>query len=289
MGVVLDDSPGERVLLYGADGSVLRKVVVDSSGHLQVDTLTSALPSGAATEVTLAEANARLGDEVGPAAGTVNKQLADLLTELASVLDAAARLYGYDGAAWQALQVQNAATPNLRVGLFQAANQAGVVQSNADGGDATWYGLQAVARLYGFNGSTWDRLRTFDTGILQVAQSFTDAFTQAAEGSYAPHAKTARWTYTVPAGRRGIFDYVCCRADSTAALGDGVSGIDFTPSGGTARTLCLVESNTTDRRAAMVHVECHAEAGDVFTGWTFLAGATSRWLGVNAWFRELTL
>lgn len=36
MPVVLDNDPGERVLLYGADGATLRKVVVDSSGRLRV-------------------------------------------------------------------------------------------------------------------------------------------------------------------------------------------------------------------------------------------------------------
>jgi hypothetical protein len=36
MSVVLDDDTGERVLLYGADGSTLLKVVTDSSGRLVV-------------------------------------------------------------------------------------------------------------------------------------------------------------------------------------------------------------------------------------------------------------
>ena len=36
MPVVLDNDAGERVLLYGADGATLRKVVVDSSGRLVV-------------------------------------------------------------------------------------------------------------------------------------------------------------------------------------------------------------------------------------------------------------
>lgn len=170
MGVVLDDSPGERVLLYGADGSTLLKVVVDAAGHLQVDTLTSALPSGAATEATLAEANARLGDEVGPAAGSVNKQLADLLTELQSVLDAAARLYGYNGAAWANLLVESAASPNLRVGLWDGASRAQVYNGATEPMSASDQGVETISRLYALAAAGWRRLRIDGGDHLYVNQ-----------------------------------------------------------------------------------------------------------------------
>lgn len=50
-GVVIPDPRGGHVWVYGVDsaGNPV-KVLVDADGHLQVDTLTSALPTGAATE-----------------------------------------------------------------------------------------------------------------------------------------------------------------------------------------------------------------------------------------------
>ena len=50
-----------QVFNYGKDGSTYRPMTVDSSGHLQVDVLSTALPSGSATEATLAAAEVHLG------------------------------------------------------------------------------------------------------------------------------------------------------------------------------------------------------------------------------------
>jgi hypothetical protein len=44
------DQATDSILVYGFDGSANQKVLVDASGHLQVDVLASALPAGAATE-----------------------------------------------------------------------------------------------------------------------------------------------------------------------------------------------------------------------------------------------
>lgn len=126
MGVVLDDSPGERVLLYGADGAVLRQVVVDAAGHLQVDVL--------------------------------------------SALEAVARLYGYDGTDWQNLLVESATLKNLRVVIGRGDTLAHVAQHNADGLGQTDVGLMVEAFLRGFNGTTWDRLRSDALRHLYVNQ-----------------------------------------------------------------------------------------------------------------------
>tara|TARA_B100000073_G_scaffold348419_1_gene367122 strand:- start:839 stop:3013 length:2175 start_codon:yes stop_codon:yes gene_type:complete len=48
------DAADDSVLVYGFDGSSNQKITTDANGHLQVDVLSSALPSGAATEATLA-------------------------------------------------------------------------------------------------------------------------------------------------------------------------------------------------------------------------------------------
>lgn len=68
--------------LCGHDGTVWIKALIDADGHLQVDAVSSGLPTGAATEATLAELSARVGDETSPAAGSVNKQLETLLTAI---------------------------------------------------------------------------------------------------------------------------------------------------------------------------------------------------------------
>lgn len=57
---------------------------LDSQGtdEIDVNVELSVLPTGAATETTLDEIMDRLGDESSPAAGSVNDQLADILTAL---------------------------------------------------------------------------------------------------------------------------------------------------------------------------------------------------------------
>jgi len=47
------DAADDSVLVYGFDGASNQKIATDASGNLQIDVLSSALPSGAATESTL--------------------------------------------------------------------------------------------------------------------------------------------------------------------------------------------------------------------------------------------
>jgi hypothetical protein len=59
--VVTTLSPSSSsVLIYGFDGLLNQKVKVDAAGELQVDVLSSALPTGAATETTLALINGKI-------------------------------------------------------------------------------------------------------------------------------------------------------------------------------------------------------------------------------------
>lgn len=85
-GVTLEvnlDNANDDVLIYGNDGITNRVIKTDAAGELQVDVLSSALPAGAATEVTLAAINAKLtdGNDIGDVtinntagAGAVNIQ-----------------------------------------------------------------------------------------------------------------------------------------------------------------------------------------------------------------------
>lgn len=85
---VFDFPPKGHVGLLAYDGETEKWTFVAGAenGMLSVTVLSSALPRGAATETTLLELHDRVGDETSPAAGTVNRQLADSLTELQSLL-----------------------------------------------------------------------------------------------------------------------------------------------------------------------------------------------------------
>jgi hypothetical protein len=52
MSVVLDGNPGERVLLYGSDGAIIRRVVVDSQGRQVI------VGTGTSGAVTVAQSDA---------------------------------------------------------------------------------------------------------------------------------------------------------------------------------------------------------------------------------------
>ena len=192
MGVVLDDSPGERVLLYGADGTVLRKVVVDSSGHLQVDALSSALPSGAATEakqdtqitalqliddlrndlaaVATDKLRTSVIDSALPSGAATEATLSTINTNLISELTRLCKLYGYDGAAWQTLLVESAANPNLRVGLWDGARRAQVYDGATEPMGTSDQGVETIARLYALASDGWRRLRMDGAYHLYVNQ-----------------------------------------------------------------------------------------------------------------------
>lgn len=100
---------GDLAGLCGHDGTDWEKVKINASKQLEVEVKTLADPSnldiaisalrdaivGTGAEIgnlgeletLLTEIQARLGDETSPASGTVNKQLADILTELEAKLE----------------------------------------------------------------------------------------------------------------------------------------------------------------------------------------------------------
>lgn len=61
------DHTTDSVLIYGNDGTTDRKIKTDASGNVQVNVLSSTLPSGAATEATLSAINGKLvsGTDIG--------------------------------------------------------------------------------------------------------------------------------------------------------------------------------------------------------------------------------
>ena len=189
--------------LMGWDAPDWRNVVVDAAGHLQVDVLTAALPTGAATAANqVTEITAlQLVDDLRNALGSVNTD--DLQVDIKDIAEGEIKLYAYDGAAWQTLLVESNVLKNLRVRLYDGAN--GVDSTLMDGNDVqaavrglpirsglmvwvsgsndwknvvspgytgdgtTGYTMVPIAP-WGFNGATWDKLRTYGTGILKVGK-----------------------------------------------------------------------------------------------------------------------
>lgn len=202
------------------------KVLVDSEGHLQVDTLSSALPAGAATEdkqdniivhlATIAgfddymtdnmglQIRGRIGATIGPAAGSTNALLRLIEADTGSIEAALGQCYGWVGDVWYHLLVESAADPNLRVKLYDGANgidsdaipayptisgrgiltlaqlfaKSGVSVYAIDAGNlaadnvaTSGIGLNVRCFLHGFDGSKWDRLRTYGAGILKVGRA----------------------------------------------------------------------------------------------------------------------
>jgi len=82
--------PGRQAGMCFHDGSVWRKAKGDAEGHAQVDVLSSALPTGAATETTLSSLLTELQQKL---------ETADLLIEAAKQLAVAG--YVFDGTTWQ--------------------------------------------------------------------------------------------------------------------------------------------------------------------------------------------
>lgn len=148
---------GQMLWGYDGDAKEWRRVIVDASGHLQVDAL--------------------------------------------SVAEHSVDLYGYDGTNWQTLLVESSAFKNLRVKLYDGAGGMGsvynaltmpyatrglpvyaalmandgsllrildVTYSSADARSPNFNALFTHARLEGYNGATWDRLRVDASKNLMV-------------------------------------------------------------------------------------------------------------------------
>jgi hypothetical protein len=75
MATLQGDVLGALITILGYDGTNFRAVRIDTDGHLQIDGLSLALPTGAATEATLGSVKDRIGDISSPAEGSVNYQL----------------------------------------------------------------------------------------------------------------------------------------------------------------------------------------------------------------------
>lgn len=258
--------------IYGWTGTAYDKVLIDAAGHLQVDVLSTALPTGAATETTLDLVRAELDGIEGllagglpsaldtdtlkvteqtPITGFATEVTADLIRAeldgiegllaagLPSALDTdslkireqgtpSVHLYGVSGSTWYNLLVESSTNPNLRTKLYDGATaiascpyattrpvgqQLNVAAQlfayytstlayaircellNTDAHSTARTGLDTWACLAGFDSSAWDRIRTYETGILKVGRAEIGAalVRKTSAGVVATGAKKLMW------------------------------------------------------------------------------------------------
>ncbi len=132
-----------------------------------------------------------------------------------------------DGSLFQALLVESASNPNLRVSLFGGSNIVRVADYNNDGLAAAHQGLDTGSRQIEFNGTSFDRIR--------------HSFNQSAAGVNSNGAGTTLSLATTPLSKFTII--VLLTIGSAAYVVDlegQVNGIGWVPLG------TLSSSSTTD-------------------------------------------
>lgn len=86
--------PAKGQAVAGSDGTNARLLKTDSDGHVQVDVLSSALPTGAATEVTLAAVAGYLDTEIAAIVSATSSILAAIDTEVGAAASSLSLING---------------------------------------------------------------------------------------------------------------------------------------------------------------------------------------------------
>ncbi len=123
-----------------------------------------------------------------------------------------------DGSLFQALLVESAANPNLRVSLWQSTAPLSIQQTSGDSVSVTQAANMARSAQYEFNGTAWDRVR--------------HSFNQSTAGVNSNGAGTALSLATTPMSRFTII--VLLTVGSAAFVVDlegQVNGIGWVPLG----------------------------------------------------------
>ena len=90
---------GKPIVILGTDGTDLYGITVDIAGHLQVDVLSNALPTGAATEATQGSILAQLDAKTSTLAAESGGNLASIKTAIEKIDDIALetnKLFGFN-------------------------------------------------------------------------------------------------------------------------------------------------------------------------------------------------
>ena len=152
------------------NGTAWASALVDGSGHLQIDALTSGLPTGAATATNqLTEITAlQLIDDLRAALQSVAGD--EIRVNIAKVGGGTVTpdgtfilpvsLYAYGSAAADtALLAESATYKTLRTSVWSGGAQATMGRANADGTDQDAWGLHVYSNTLVSNGVSVDRLR----------------------------------------------------------------------------------------------------------------------------------
>lgn len=153
------------ILAWDSVNERWQAVYVDASGNLQVDVVASGLPSGAATaakqlpdghNVTVDNASLAVTGTFYPETQAVS---------VASLPASGAQLYCYDNGSWIPVATSNDDAGNPIVAIGRGANVAQMGNIGGDGVATTIKVMFTGGVLYGFNGTTWDRLRCDDYNL----------------------------------------------------------------------------------------------------------------------------
>lgn len=189
--------PTKASYIAGTDGTLVRALKTDTNGELQVDILSSALPTGAATETTLAGASAKLPATLGQKA-----MAASMAVTLASDQSA---IPASQSGTWNINNV--AGTVSLPTGASTAANQSTIITSlqllddvvATDGVAALTKGYQ----IAGTDGTNAQIVSTNVSGHVNIADggnSITVDGTVAATQSGAWNITNVTGTVSLPTG-----------------------------------------------------------------------------------------
>jgi len=110
---------------------------------------------------------------VQPATVTLLSEVADGSAEPSRVQ----WIGGSDGTNLQGLSVETATNPNLKVVLYNGSYKIYGNATSFDGLGTSGRALETMSVLYGFNNSTWDRLRCEQTGILRTVRDGASSIT----------------------------------------------------------------------------------------------------------------
>ena len=124
---------GKPIVILGTDGTDLYGITVDTAGHVQVDVLSNALPTGAATETTLASVLAKLDVALSTRALEAGGNLAAASTALQLIDDFALgtnKLFGYNNRYSETGSDLNAAGGNVaKYGATVPAGEIWILQA----------------------------------------------------------------------------------------------------------------------------------------------------------------
>ena len=234
-----DSANWQRLTLEGVGLHNLRVKLYDGANGIDSDTLDGNLT----TERALL-CKATLLGRVGPNDFQPMRVIgtgSDGLTNLIKALAVQSFLVAYNGTYWDRLRMESAAAHNLRVKLYNGANgidshlidtsslvatERGLVvkaqitgyhgfplisgPDNVDNVSVSTSNsrLMTLARLYGFDGSNWDRLRTWGVGVLKVGRAEVDSTTTrlVAAGQVIAGAHNLYWLTCNPSAGSSVFE-----------------------------------------------------------------------------------